>query len=153
MSINDFDPTWSREQAKHLHVDPTQAWEWSCTWSGIENQFQGMCCKCHSDDLQKDMGIWCLNSCTLKQQFLGVCTNKHSRSEIQNYCSVHRVNEQTIQRTEVRIQLCKSHWHAMLKPSRTVMNDDIKVNSLGAKIPYHHRLGSASVANRLFLDE
>jgi len=25
MSINDFDSTWSREQAEHPHVDPTQA--------------------------------------------------------------------------------------------------------------------------------
>ena len=71
---------------------------------------------------------------------------------IQNDCSVHRVNEQTIQRTEARIQLCKSHWHAM--PSQTVMNDDINVNSQGCK---DHGLGSAiwaskSVANRLFLD-
>jgi len=138
MSTNDFDPTWSR------------TWEWSCTWSGIENQFQEMCCRCHSDDLQKYMGIWCLNGCISKQQFW-VCS---SQSKVQNYCSVHWVNEQTIQRTEVRIQLCKSHWHAILKPSQTVMNDDIKINSQGCK---DHRLGSAiwasqSATNRLFLD-
>ena len=59
---------------------------------------------------------------------------------IQNYCSVHQVSEQTIERTEVRIQLCKSHWHAILKLSWTVINDDIKVNSQGYK---DHRLGSA----------
>jgi len=40
MSIK-VDPTWSHEKAKHLHVDPTQACEQSCTWSRFENGSEG----------------------------------------------------------------------------------------------------------------
>ena len=113
-----------------------------------------MCYRCYSDNLQKDIGIWCLNGCTLKWESLRVCTNKHSRSESQNYCSVHWVNKQTIQRTEVRIQLYKSHWYTILKLSWTVMNDNIKMNSQGYKDILLSQIGISHLGKSIscFLD-
>ena len=94
-----------------LHIDPTQACEWLCTWFGIKNSSKKYTIKTPVMIYGK-MEIWCLDGYVSKQGFLRVCTNKHSRIS-----------------WRVRLWLSKSYWYVIVQPFCNEWWHDISIRS------------------------